>query len=67
VADDIRPLKERREIGRVMAHEEKVRLLRVAAIRPEWQVARCAAVLALNTTMRGCELKGLRWRDVNEC
>jgi integrase len=22
-------------------------------------------LLALNTTMRGCELKGLRWRDVN--
>jgi integrase len=65
VAEDIRPLKERRNIGRAMAHEEKVRLLRLAAIRPEWQVARCAAILALNTTMRGCELKGLRWRDVN--
>jgi len=24
-----------------------------------------AAVLALNTTMRGCEIKGLRWRDVD--
>ncbi len=65
VAEDIRPLKERREVGRAMAHEEKLRLLRLAAIRPEWQVARCAAILALNTTMRGCELKGLRWRDVN--
>jgi integrase len=65
VAEDIRPLKERREVGRAMAHEEKVRLLRVAGMRPEWKVARCAAILALNTTMRGCELKGLRWRDVN--
>ena len=65
VAEDIRPLKERREVGRAMAHEEKVRLLRLAAIRPEWQVTRGAAILALNTTMRGCELKGLRWRDVN--
>jgi integrase len=65
VAEDIRPLKERREVGRAMAHEEKVRLLRFAAVRPEWKVARCAAILALNTTMRGCELKGLRWRDVN--
>jgi integrase len=63
--EDIRPFKERREVGRAMAHEEKVRLLRLAATRPEWQVARCAAILALNTTMRGCELKGLRWRDVN--
>jgi integrase len=24
-----------------------------------------ATVLALNTTMRGCEVKGLRWRDVD--
>jgi len=65
VAEDIRPLKERREVGRALAHEEKLRLLRLAETRPEWQVARCAAILALNTTMRGCELKGLRWRDVN--
>jgi integrase len=65
VAEDIRPLRERGEVGRAMAHEEKLRLLRPAAIRPEWQVPRCAAIFALNTTMRSCELKGLRWRDVN--
>jgi integrase len=65
VADDIRPLKERREIGRALSQEEKVRLLHISQSRPEWQTARCATILALNTTMRGCELKGLRWRDVN--
>jgi len=65
VADDIRPLRERREVGRALTPEEKVRLLATAGSRPEWRVARCAAVLALNTTMRGCELKGLRWRDVS--
>ena len=65
VAEDIRPLKERHDIGRALAHEEKIRLLRVAGSRPEWLTARCAAILALNTTMRGCELKGLLWRDVN--
>ncbi len=65
VGGDLRPLKERRQVGRALSHEEKVRLLRVAASRPEWQVARCAAILALNTTMRGCELRGLRWRDVS--
>jgi integrase len=65
VAEAIRPLRERREVGRALAQEEKARLLRVAQTRPEWQVARCAAILALNTTMRGCELKGLRWGDVN--
>jgi len=65
VAADIRPLKEGRKGGRALSSNEKKWLLMVAKSRPEWQIARCAAVLTLNTTMRGCELKGLRWRDVN--
>ena len=40
-------------------------MLKVAASREDWQTAYYAAVLALNTTMRGCEIKGLRWRDVD--
>src|SRR6202007_2310327 len=35
VAEDIRPLKEGRGIGRALAHEEKIRLLRMAKTRPE--------------------------------
>jgi integrase len=65
VADEIPRLPERRDIGRALTSDEKARLLRVAALKPEWETARLAAVLALNTTMRGCELKGLRWRDVD--
>jgi len=65
IADDFRPLKERRDIGRALSEEEKNRLLRFAAMRPEWVGVRFAVVLALNTTMRGCEIKGLRWRDVD--
>jgi len=65
VADDCRPLPERRDIGRALKHEDKLRLLKVAAGKPEWQLARLAATLALNTTMRGCEIRGLRWRDVD--
>jgi integrase len=65
IADDVRPLKEARSVGKALAYEDKAMLLRIAASRPDWQVARCAAVVALNTTMRGCELRGLRWRDVN--
>jgi integrase len=48
-----------------MSLDEKLRLLRLAAINSDWQSARLAAVLALNTTMRGCEIKQLRWRDVD--
>src|SRR6266849_1707778 len=65
VADEIRPLKERHSMGRALSHLEKSKLLKIAQARPDWLVARCAAVLAFNTTMRGCELKGLLWRDIN--
>ena len=65
LADEIKPLRERRQVGRALAPEIKAKLLAMAGSRPEWQVVRCAIILALNTTMRGCELKGLRWRDVD--
>jgi len=65
VAADIRPLKERRAVGRALSADEKLRLLRVAGLNEEWQNARLAMILALNTTMRGCEIKSLRWRDID--
>ena len=65
VAGDLKPLKERRTVGRAMALDEKLRLVRIAASNPDWQSARLAMTLALNTTMRGCELKSLRWRDID--
>src|SRR5215469_18294599 len=65
MAEDIRPLPVRQNVGRALAHDEKLRLLKLAAIRPEWQNARLAALLALNTTMRASEIRGLRWRDVD--
>jgi integrase len=65
IADDVPRLPERRDVGRAMSPDEKLRLLRVAWARPEWETARLACLLALNTTMRGCELKGLRWCDVD--
>ena len=42
-----------------------MKLVKVAASRPEWQIARLAAILALNITMRACEIRGLRRRDVD--
>ncbi|MGA2348589.1 MAG: site-specific integrase [Candidatus Sulfotelmatobacter sp.] len=65
VADDIRPLKEPGTIGRAITEEEMQRLLKTAVIRPEWETAYLAAILCLNTTARGCELKGLQWCDVD--
>ncbi|MGA9208542.1 MAG: site-specific integrase [Terriglobales bacterium] len=65
VADEIRPLREPSTIGRAITEEEKQRLLKTAVMRPEWETAYLAAILCLNTTARGCELKGLQWSDVD--
>jgi len=65
VADDVRPLREPSTIGRALTEEEKQRLLKTAALRPEWETAYLAGVLCLNTTARSCELKGLQWSDVD--
>jgi integrase len=65
VADDVRPLKEPSTIGKALTEEDKQRLLKTAVMRPEWETAYLAAILCLNTTARGCELKGLQWSDVD--
>jgi integrase len=65
VADDIRPLREPSTIGKALTEQEKQRLLKTAAMQPEWETAYLAAILCLNTTARGCELKGLRWSDID--
>jgi integrase len=65
VADDIRPLKEPSTIGRALTEDDKQRLLRTAVMKPEWETAYLAAILCLNTTARGCELKGLQWSDID--
>src|SRR5215469_4498907 len=65
VADDIRPLREPSTIGKALSEDEKQRLLKTAITRPEWETAYLATILCLNTTARGCELKGLQWCDVD--
>lgn len=65
VADEIPHLPERKDVGRALTPDEKLRLLRIASSPPEWEIAYLASVLALNTTMRGCELKRLYWHDVD--
>jgi len=65
VEDEIPRLPERRDIGRALQPEEKLRLLKLAQSRPEWETACLASILALNTTMRGGEVRQLRWRDID--
>jgi len=65
LAADIKPLRERHREARVLSPDEKLRLARIAGSRADWQTARLAMRLSLNTTMRGCEIRGLRWRDID--
>jgi len=37
----------------------------MALSKPEWQIAQLAMTLALNTTMRACEIRGLCWKDID--
>jgi hypothetical protein len=62
---EFRPLKEPRSISRALSYEEKLRLLRAAEQNEEWQRAQAGMSLALCTTMRGCEIKRLQWRDID--
>jgi integrase len=65
VSDGIRLLKEPKSIGQALSHEQAAWLMEVAASNSNWQNAYSASVLTMNTTMRGMEVKGLRWRDID--
>jgi integrase len=65
LADDVTMFPKCPKPPRILTPEEKETLLTTSRLKPEWLVARCAAILALNTTMRGCELKGLRRKNVD--
>ena len=55
----------RHQIGRALTPEEKLGLQDAASKNPDWENARLAMALALNTTMRACEIKGLQWKDLD--
>jgi len=64
-ADDVKNLKVEHNIGRALEDHEKQLLLARAYSRPDWEAAFCAAVITLNTTMRGVELKNIQLRDLD--
>ncbi|HEV3330551.1 MAG TPA: site-specific integrase [Bryobacteraceae bacterium] len=72
VVHDVKPLPENNtdnengsRLGRALDDAQEQLLFRTARSKPEWDAAFLAALAAANTTMRGCELKGLRLRHVN--
>ena len=60
LAEEIKPLPERLDIGRALTPAQKENLLKTASSKPEWQIAYLATTIALNTTMRACEIRGLK-------
>ena len=65
VGMDIKPLKEPDTIGRALTSDQRIWLFHVAAQREEWQTAYWAAIIAVSTTARSCELRALQWRNVD--
>lgn len=66
IGEDYKPLREAsRGPGVALSVEEERRLFETAQQKPQWDAAYYAALVAVNTTQRGCELKELRLRDVH--
>lgn len=65
VADGVKSLPPGEPIGRALTEEEKTRIGETASLKAEWRNARLAYILAINTSMRPCEIKSLCWGDVD--
>jgi integrase len=66
IAEDYKPLREdTRGPGVALTSEQERCLFETASRKPEWEAAYLATLVAVNTTMRGCELKGLRMGSVD--
>ena len=52
-------------VGRALTEEEQQKLFEIAQSRSDWMYAHAAATLAFFCGMRSCEIRGLRWKDVD--
>ncbi len=52
-------------VGRALTEDEQARLFEVAQTRTDWMIAHAAATLAFYCGARACELRALKWKDVD--
>jgi len=65
IRDDVKLLPVKRESRQMLTQAEKQRLFETAAANPDWQVAYCAGLLTVNSSMRPVEIKRLKWQDLD--
>jgi len=65
-ADEYKPLKNRKPpVGRALTAEDQQRLFATAQTKPAWLFAYVASTLAFYCGLRACEIRGLRWEDID--
>jgi integrase len=64
-SDEYTTLRNRKPpVGRALTPDEQEQLFEMAKSRPSWMYAYVASTLAFYCGLRACEIRGLRWQDI---
>jgi len=64
--EDYKPIRNNKHpVGRALTEEEQACLFEVAQTRSDWMYAHAAATLGIYCGLRSCEIKALRWKNID--